>query len=113
MNGELSTIFAGDGCRCVSKMPLAERVQPNFFVRERDNVFRRSWLVAASTTDLAENGSYITTDIARLRVSLLIVRKRGWHRPRVPKRLPLSGDRLVHTTKGCARAFTCAFHARS
>lgn len=113
MKEELQTIFAGDSSRCEPRVPLTERVQPDFYAREREKIFRRAWLVAASTTDLPEKGSYITTEIPPLRVSLLVVRGeddvvRVFHNVCRHR-----GDRLVHSHKGCARAFTCAFHAWS
>lgn len=111
MSTELQTIFAGDASRCESRVPLTERMQPEFFEREKEKIFRRAWLVAASMTDLPDKGSYITTEIPPLKASLLIVRGeddvvRAFHNVCRHR-----GDKLVQNPGGCSRAFTCAFHA--
>ena len=108
---ELATIFAGDSSRCPSRVPLTERFQKDFHEQEREKIFRRSWLVAASMTDLSDRGSYVTVEIPPLKASLLIVRGddnqvRVFHNVCRHR-----GDRLVQTPKGCNRVFTCAFHA--
>ena len=111
MRDELATIFAGDASRCQARIAITERVQPEFFERERERIFRRSWLVAASTTDLPENGSYVTTEIPPLKAALLVVRGEDGQVRVFHNVCRHRGDRLVQTPRGCARTFTCAFHA--
>lgn len=113
MKQELGTVFAGDTSRCNNRVPLTERFQPDFFEHERKRIFRRAWLVAASTTDLPDKGSYITTDIPPLNVSLLIVRSEDGQIRAFHNVCRHRGDKLVQTPKGCSRVFTCAFHAWS
>ncbi len=110
---QLETIFAGDSSQCKNKIPITERVQPKFFELERENIFRRSWLVAASTTDLPEKGSYIATEIPPLKASLLVVRGEDNQIRVFHNVCRHRGDRLVHTPSGCSKVFTCAFHAWS
>ena len=111
MKIELATIFAGDTSRCEPRVNLAERFTPAFFARERDKIFRRAWLVAASLTDVPDKGSYYVTDIPPLKASLLVVRGED-NQVRVFHNVCRHrGDKLVQTPKGCTKAFTCAFHA--
>jgi phenylpropionate dioxygenase-like ring-hydroxylating dioxygenase large terminal subunit len=107
------TKFVGDTSRLKSRIPMTERMTPEFFARERAKVFRRAWLVAASMTDLPAPGSFITTEIPPLRISLLIVRGEDGEVRAFHNVCRHRGDKLVHTPAGCTKAFTCAFHAWS
>ncbi len=105
------TIFAGDASRLSAKVPLAERMTPEFHARERERIFRRAWLVATTTTELPQPGSYVVTEIPPLSASLLIVRGEDGQVRAFHNVCRHRGDRLVHTPSGCTKAFTCAFHA--
>ena len=111
MESDVITIFAGDIDRAASKVALAERFTPEFFEKERERIFRRAWLVAASTTDLPEKGSYYVSEIPPLKASLLIARGEDGKIRAFHNVCRHRGDKLVQTPKGCAKAFTCAFHA--
>jgi phenylpropionate dioxygenase-like ring-hydroxylating dioxygenase large terminal subunit len=108
---ESITVFKGDTSRLRNVIPIVERVTPSFYESEQAAIFRRAWLVVASTVDLKEKGSFITTDVPPLKASLLIVRGDD-DRIRVFHNICRHrGDKLVHAEQGCKRAFACNFHA--
>ena len=111
MAEESITIFAGDRSRLSQRVQMTERVQPGFHERERERIFRRAWLVAGVTSDLPAPGSYVVTDIPPLKASLLVVRGEDGTVRAFHNVCRHRGDKLVHTSHGCTRAFTCAFHA--
>lgn len=111
MNQESITVFKGDTSRLKNIIPIAERVTPQFYESEQANIFRRSWLVAASASDLTEKGSYLVTDIPPLKASLLIVRGDDDEIRVFHNICRHRGDKLVHSAQGCKRSFTCGFHA--
>jgi phenylpropionate dioxygenase-like ring-hydroxylating dioxygenase large terminal subunit len=105
------TQFKGDRSRLKSIVPIAERVTPEFYAREVEQIFKKAWLIVASSADLKNKGDYLVTEVPPLKASLLIVRGdddviRVFHNICRHR-----GDKLVHTDGGCRRAFTCGFHA--
>ena len=108
---DVITKFAGDIGRGRNRVELAPRLTPEYFEKERERVFRKGWLVAASTTDLQEKGSYYVTDIPPLKASLLVVRGEDDRIRAFHNVCRHRGDKLVQTPRGCTKAFTCAFHA--
>ena len=113
MKKDLETIFAGDSSQCKNTVPLTERVQPEFFEKEKEKIFRRAWLVAASTTDLPDKGSFIVAEIPPLKASLLVVRGEDDQIRVFHNVCRHRGDKLVQKPTGCSKVFTCAFHAWS
>ncbi|MBV7483848.1 aromatic ring-hydroxylating dioxygenase subunit alpha [Bordetella sp. BOR01] len=108
---EIETKFAGDMSRLQTRIPMYERMQPEFYQQEVEKVFRRAWLVAACTTDIPIPGSFVLTEIPPLRLSILIVHSNDGKIRAFHNVCRHRGDKLVHTPNGCAKAFTCAFHA--
>jgi glycine betaine catabolism A len=108
---ESITIFKGDTSRLRNVIPIAERVTPGFYESEQAAIFRRSWLVVASASDVPSKGSFITTDVPPLKASLLIVRGDDGEIRVFHNICRHRGDKLVHAEQGCKRSFTCGFHA--
>lgn len=111
MSEDSITIFAGDRSRLAARVPMTERLQPEFHEREREKIFRRAWLVAAVTTDVPRPGSYVVTEIPPLKASVLVVRGEDGQVRAFHNVCRHRGDKLVQTPNGCTKAFTCAFHA--
>jgi len=111
MATEIMTQFAGDTSRLSAKIPMYERMQPDFYQKEVDRIFRRGWLVAACTTDIPVPGSFVLADIPPLKLSVLVVRSTDGQVRAFHNVCRHRGDRLVHVANGSSRAFTCAFHA--
>lgn len=107
------TVFKRNAGALENTVPISERLTPAFYQQEVEKIFRRSWLVAASTLDLPSKGSFLVTDIPPLKASLLIVRGdddqiRVFHNVCRHR-----GEKLVRDPRGTRRSFVCGFHAWS
>lgn len=109
-----STQFVGDMSQCKSRVNLHERLQPDYFRREIDGIFRHAWLPVANVSDLDKPNAYVATDLPTLDVSLLVMRGadgtiRAFHNACTHR-----GNRLAQPgTSGCKAALTCPFHGWS
>lgn len=106
----LKSVFRGDTETLQYKIPLYEKLSADYFEKERDRIFRRSWLRIGRIEDLPGAGSYFVFDLAVLKTSLLVTRDgdgaiRSFHN--VCKH---RGNKLVRSGKGTRPSFTCGFH---
>jgi phenylpropionate dioxygenase-like ring-hydroxylating dioxygenase large terminal subunit len=111
MTVESFTVFKGDTSRLRNKIPITERLTSEFHATERQAIFKRAWLVAASALDLKNKGDYLVTDIPPLKLSLLVVRGQDDQIRVFHNVCRHRGEKLVHESSGSRRAFTCGFHA--
>jgi len=95
----------------------ADSISPEHYERERDAIFRRTWLNVGRVEQLPRKGSYFTKELDAARASVVVVRGtdgevRGFHNVCRHR-----GNKLVwddyprQETKGTCRAFTCKYHA--
>jgi phenylpropionate dioxygenase-like ring-hydroxylating dioxygenase large terminal subunit len=106
------TIFKGDSSGLKNRINVLEKIQPEYFAREVDRIYRRAWLPVTSAAELPQRGSYVAADVPPLKASLLIIRGqddvvRAFYnicRHRANKLVP-------DNSQGCKLAFTCPFHA--
>ncbi|MFI5798127.1 aromatic ring-hydroxylating dioxygenase subunit alpha [Streptomyces sp. NPDC051677] len=95
----------------------ADSISPEHYERERDAIFRRTWLNVGRVEQLPRKGSYFTKELDAARASVVMVRGvdgevRGFHNVCRHR-----GNKLVwdddprQETKGTCRAFTCKYHA--
>ena len=92
-----------------------DSISPEYFERERDAIFGRSWLNVGRIEQLARVGSYFTREIDAARTSVIIVRApdgvRAYHNICRHR-----GNKLVwqdypgEETSGTCRQFTCKYH---
>jgi hypothetical protein len=57
MSKEFQTVFVGDFSQCKNTVALKERFTPEFYKLEKERIFRKAWLVAASMTDFGTDAS--------------------------------------------------------
>ncbi|HIF10061.1 MAG TPA: aromatic ring-hydroxylating dioxygenase subunit alpha [Sneathiellales bacterium] len=91
-------------------VPVASRLTQEYFDRERDTIFSKSWLNVGREEQIAETGDFFVQDIAVCKASVLLVRgkdgeSRGFHNV-----CPHRASKLVWGGSGCKRTFTCKFH---
>lgn len=111
MTEDSVTIFKRNAAPLNNVVPVAHRLTPDFFQKEVEHIFRRSWLVVASALDVPDEGSYIVTDVPPLKASLLVVRGEDAQIRVFHNICRHRGDKLVQDSCGRRRAFTCGFHA--
>jgi phenylpropionate dioxygenase-like ring-hydroxylating dioxygenase large terminal subunit len=94
----------------------ADSISPEYYERERDAVFGRTWLNVGRVEQLARRGSYFTKELDAARTSVVVVRGlddeiRAFHNICRHR-----GNKLVWTdfpreeTNGVCRNFTCKYH---
>lgn len=95
----------------------ADSISPEYYEREREAVFRKTWLNVGRVEQLPRKGSYFTREVDAAGTSLIVVRGtdgvvRAFHNVCRHR-----GNKLVWDdypgaeTKGTCRAFTCKYHA--
>jgi glycine betaine catabolism A len=104
------TQFLGDFTRLQSRVDILQRLDPAFYAKEMEQIFRRVWLPVASLTDLAADNAYVVTDVPPLGTSLIVARGpdgvvRCFHNICRHR-----GARLAKEPRGCRKAFSCGFH---
>lgn len=113
MSVHFETKYVGDVQTLRKTIPLAEKITPAAFEREREQIFRRSWLFIGHTADLPLNGSYFVRDLPILNVSLLVVRGNDGVVRTFHNICRHRGNIIVRSGQGCKSSFTCGFHGWS
>jgi glycine betaine catabolism A len=106
----VETVFKGNEERLVRRVPAAQLVTPEHFAKEREKIFRKSWLLLGRVDEVPEPGSYVAREVPTLNASLLMVRGhddkvRVFHNVCTHR-----GNKLVPEGTGCKRRFACGFH---
>jgi len=91
-------------------VPVEPNVSPEYFERERERIFKHSWLNIGRADEVPQAGDYLVKDLAILRTSLIVVRGhdgviRAFHNVCRHR-----GNTLTQACSGRARSFICGFH---
>ncbi|MGW0947604.1 aromatic ring-hydroxylating oxygenase subunit alpha [Streptomyces sp. NPDC002623] len=95
----------------------ADSISPEHYERERDAIFRRTWLNVGRVEQVPRKGSYFTKELDAARASVIVVRGtddkvRAFHNVCRHRGNKLVWDDFPRAeTKGNCRAFTCKYHA--
>jgi glycine betaine catabolism A len=104
------SVFKGDVESNPRRVAVAERITPEFFARERAQVFRKSWLAVARASDLPEKGSYVVKDLPTFKTSIIIIRGTDDKVRAFYNVCTHRGNKLVRAGDGCRQRFACGFH---
>jgi phenylpropionate dioxygenase-like ring-hydroxylating dioxygenase large terminal subunit len=110
MSASLESVFKGEIGELQRRVPVAERLTPEFYERERQKILCRSWVLIAHEADVPEPGSYLVKDMPTFKTSVIIIRGsdgkvRTFHNACMHR-----GNKLVRAGQGCKKAFACGFH---
>ena len=108
--GERWTRLAGLGTEPV---PVDSYRSPAFFEKERENVFRRAWLVMGREEELPEPHSYLVKDIEVCGVQALIMRDGDGRVQAFHNVCSHRNNLLVSEREGCNRIHKCPYHGWS
>ncbi|CAN5689946.1 aromatic ring-hydroxylating dioxygenase subunit alpha [soil metagenome] len=91
-------------------VPVEPNVSTAYFERERERIFKRSWLNVGRLDEIPQAGDYFVRELEILKTSVIVVRGkdglvRGFHN--VCKH---RGNKLAQACSGRARSFVCGFH---
>src|SRR3954470_21754479 len=106
MNVMVDTVYKGDAERLVRRVPIADIATRERFEKEREKIFRPSWLLVGYERELPKPGSYIVKEIPTFSASLILVRGqdgkvRGFHNLCTHR-----GNKLEADGHGCKKHFT-------
>jgi phenylpropionate dioxygenase-like ring-hydroxylating dioxygenase large terminal subunit len=83
---------------------------PGWFAREREAVFRKSWIYVGHVCELPSEGSFIRRDLEVLSASLLIVRGKDDQLRAFHNVCTHRGTQLVEEVQGKRATFSCPYH---
>jgi phenylpropionate dioxygenase-like ring-hydroxylating dioxygenase large terminal subunit len=95
---------------------LDDCVSEEFYQKEREHVFKKTWLYVARVEELPNKGSYRTRELAFLNTSVILVRGRDDVIRALHNICPHRGNKLVwrddpfKETSGTAPVLYCRFH---
>lgn len=95
----------------------ADSISPEHYERERDAIFRRTWLNVGRVEQLPRKGSYFTKELDAAGTSVIVARGTDGEVRAFHNVCRHRGNKLVwddyprEETKGTCRAFTCKYHA--
>ncbi|WP_068547643.1 aromatic ring-hydroxylating oxygenase subunit alpha [Thalassotalea crassostreae] len=92
-----------------STPPSLWYTEPEIAKLEIDTVFSNNWLIAARIDQLAKNGDYVATEIAKQPIVLV----KGESIKAFYNVCRHHGAQVMETGTGCTRALTCPYHAWS
>ena len=107
------TVFKGDRSKLKSKVNLLERIQPDYYQSEVDNIYRQSWLPLTSTKEIPQKGDFIVVDVPPLKASLIVVRGQDNQVRAFYNICRHRANKLELDERGNKRVFNCPFHAWS
>jgi phenylpropionate dioxygenase-like ring-hydroxylating dioxygenase large terminal subunit len=90
---------------------IADYASPETFERERERIYRRSWLMVGRIEEVAEPGDYITRAIPTLNASVVITRAKDGIVRAFHNSCSHRGVALVCERQGRALTFRCPYHA--
>jgi phenylpropionate dioxygenase-like ring-hydroxylating dioxygenase large terminal subunit len=93
-------------------IPTLPYISPEFFSRERAQIFRRHWINVGRVDEIPGAGDYFVRDLAVCKVSILVVRGRDDQVRAFHNVCPHRGNTLVMNDRGrCPGRFGCNFHS--
>jgi glycine betaine catabolism A len=110
MNTFVQTQFEGNRGGLKDVLPLREKITPETFEREREKIFKKSWLMIGHVADLPEPGSYLVRELPVVNTSLIVVRGRDGLIRSFHNICRHRGNKLIRGGEGCKSTITCGFH---
>jgi glycine betaine catabolism A len=110
MNTFVQTQFEGNRGGLKDVLPLRETITPETFEREREKIFKKSWLMIGHVADLPEPGSYLVRELPVVNTSLIVVRGRDGLIRSFHNICRHRGNKLIRGGEGCKSTITCGFH---
>ncbi len=92
------------------RLDITRFFSKEYFEKERERVFGRTWLMLAREDELPNPGDYVVKDLEVCRTSILLVRGkdrkvRGFHNMCTHR-----GNNVAYGRSGNTKAFACGFH---
>jgi Rieske 2Fe-2S family protein len=101
-----------DGHPEMERTPVSTEpyVSVDYFEKERENIFRRTWINVARESDVAEPNDYLVREVQIARTSVLIVRGKDNIVRAFHNMCSHRGNKMEWDVKGCSKFHDCKFH---
>lgn len=95
-------------------VPVEPYISPEYFEKEREHVFKKSWLNVAREEDLPNPGDYFVKEIEIFKTSILVMRGLDGNIRAFHNICRHRGNKLVYNEgPGNAKVISCRFHGWS
>ena len=102
--------FTPDSGMPLDPVPLEPYRSPEFFERERERVFARSWLMIAREEEVPNPGDYVVKPVEIANASIVITRSKSGAVKAFYNSCAHRGSEVVTDQKGRASRFVCPYH---
>jgi phenylpropionate dioxygenase-like ring-hydroxylating dioxygenase large terminal subunit len=91
-------------------VPIEPNVSAAYFEREREKIFKRSWLCVGRVEDIPRGGDFVSTHLDVLGARIVVVRGADGQVRAFYDICRHRGNRLTKACKGNTHGFVCGFH---
>ena len=91
-------------------IPIEPYISNDYFEREREKIFRKTWLCIGREEEIPSDGDFLVREIEILNASVLVVRQKGGALRAFHNVCSHRGNKLVWETEGSAKMFMCKYH---
>jgi phenylpropionate dioxygenase-like ring-hydroxylating dioxygenase large terminal subunit len=91
-------------------LPVTPNISPEYFERERERIFKRSWLNVGRVEDIPQAGDYLVKQLAILKTSVIVVRRKDGSIGAFHNICRHRGNRVAQAGRSRAGSFICGFH---
>lgn len=92
-------------------LPVAPYVSPEYFARERDNIFGKVWLHIARGLEIPQPGNFVVKAIEVRNASVLVTRGKDGIIRAFHNVCSHRASKVEWRTHGSSSVFTCPYHA--
>lgn len=91
-------------------VPVDPYIAPDYYRREQDKIFRKTWLHVGRVEEIPKAGDYFVKDLASCDTSLIVVRNKKGEIRAMHNVCSHRMNQIVYEQRGNARKFFCKFH---
>ncbi|MGU7768632.1 aromatic ring-hydroxylating oxygenase subunit alpha [Burkholderia sp. MR1-5-21] len=91
-------------------IPVEPYVSPDYFAREKETIFKRTWLQVGRVEEIPTPGDYFVRDLAACDTSIIVVRNRQGEIRAMHNVCAHRLNEIVYDKCGNTRKFFCKFH---
>jgi phenylpropionate dioxygenase-like ring-hydroxylating dioxygenase large terminal subunit len=92
-------------------IPVSVNTSEEYFEREREKIFKKSWWNVGRAEEIARTGDYLVHDIEAINISVLVIRGEDNALRAFHNICQHRGNKLVTGERGNVRGMVCGFHS--
>ena len=93
-----------------AEIPVSRYVSDDYYAREKERIWRRSWLLIGRESDVSKAGDFFTFYLHVLSTLVIVIRGKDGELRAFHNVCQHRGAQIQHEACGSCRALTCAFH---